>query len=149
LLTADVLAFLEARRVAHLATASQRGQPHVVPVCFAVLGQTVYSAIDEKPKRGQPLSLRRVRNVSTNPQASLVADVYDDADWNRLGFVLLSGRARMIEPGGDEHATAVARLRERYAQYHAMRLEERPVLALDIERVTTWGKLEAAGLRGS
>jgi PPOX class probable F420-dependent enzyme len=141
-LTAGVLAFLERQRVAHLATASERGQPHVVPICFAVVGQTVYSAIDEKPKRGEPYRLRRVRNVLTNPHATLVADVYDDADWTRLGFVLLAGRARMIEPGGDEHARAVASLRERYAQYLDMALDQRPVLALDVERVTTWGKLD-------
>lgn len=140
-LNADVIAFLERQRLAHLATASERGQPHVVPICFALVGQTVYSAIDEKPKRGEPYRLRRVRNVLRNPQATLVADIYDDADWTRLGFVLLSGRARMIEPGGDEHARAVARLRERYAQYREMALDQRPVLALDVERVTTWGKL--------
>lgn len=143
MLTAGVLAFLERQRVAHLATASERGQPHVVPICFAVVGQTVYSAIDEKPKRGEPYRLRRVRNVLTNPHATLVADVYDDADWTRLGFVLLAGRARMIEPGGDEHARAVASLRERYAQYLDMALDQRPVLALDVERVTTWGEVEA------
>jgi coenzyme F420-0:L-glutamate ligase / coenzyme F420-1:gamma-L-glutamate ligase len=143
LLTPAVLAFLDGQRVAHLATASEHGHPHVVPVCFAVLGQTVYSAIDEKPKRGEPYSLRRVRNILSNPQASLVADVYDEQDWSRLGFVLLAGRARLIEPGGDEHARAVARLRERYLQYQAMALDQRPVVALDVDRVTTWGKLEA------
>ena len=137
-----VAGFLERRRLAHLATADARGRPHVVPVCFAVLGQTLYSAIDEKPKRGEPNTLRRVRNVLANPQASLVADVYDDADWTHLGFVLVSGRARLLAPGGDEHARAVARLRQRYAQYRAMALDQRPVLALDVERVTTWGRLE-------
>jgi PPOX class probable F420-dependent enzyme len=142
-LTSDVVSFLERRRVAHLATASARGQPHVVPICFAVLGETVYSAIDEKPKRVGAYRLQRVRNVLSNPQAMLVADVYDDTDWTRLGFVLLSGRARVIEPGGDEHAMAVGRLRERYAQYRAMALDQRPVLALDVDRLTTWGKLEA------
>jgi PPOX class probable F420-dependent enzyme len=138
-----VRGFLGRRRVAHLGTADAAGRPHVVPVCFAVLGHSVYSAIDEKPKRGTPYSLRRVRNVSSNPHASLVADVYDDRDWTRLGFVLLSGRARLIEPGAEEHTRALASLRERYAQYRDMALEHRPVLALDIERVTTWGKLES------
>ena len=142
-LTAGVVAFLERRQLAHLATADTAGRPHVVPVCFAVLGQTVYSAIDEKPKRGEPSALRRVRNVVANPRACLVADVYDHADWSRLGFVLVSGGARLIPPGGDEHARAVARLRERYTQYRGMALEGRPVLAVDIEHVTTWGRLEA------
>ena len=138
----EVAAFLERQRVAHLATASERGRPHVVPVCFAVVGETVYSAIDEKPKRGEPYALRRVRNVLANPRACLVADVYDDRDWSRLGFVLVSGPARLVDAGGDEHTYALASLRQRYAQYHAMALDERPMLALDIERVVTWGKLD-------
>jgi coenzyme F420-0:L-glutamate ligase/coenzyme F420-1:gamma-L-glutamate ligase len=141
-LTPEVVAFLERQRIAHLATASDRGEPHVVPVCFAVLRQSVYSAIDEKPKRGEPYALRRIRNVLSNPQATLVADVYDDRDWTRLGFVLLYGKARLIEPGADEHTRALTRLRQRYVQYASMALEQRPVLALDVERVTTWGKLE-------
>jgi PPOX class probable F420-dependent enzyme len=134
-----VIAFLARQRVAHLATADERGRPHVVPVCFAMLGQTVYSPIDEKPKRGEPRGLRRVRNVLANPQAALVADEYDDQDWTRLGFVLLHGRARLLDPPGREHTSAVAALRQRYRQYQAMALDERPVLALDVERVTSWG----------
>ena len=141
LLEPRVLAFLARRRVAHLATADERGRPHVVPVCFGLVGATVYSAIDEKPKRGEPRRLRRLRNVVANPRAALVADVYDDRDWARLGFVLLQGQARVVEPPGQEHAAAVRSLRERYPQYQHMALDERPVLALDVERVSTWGEL--------
>ena len=43
--------FLDSRRVAHLATADGTGAPHVVPVCFALSGDSVYITIDEKPKR--------------------------------------------------------------------------------------------------
>ncbi|HEY1298453.1 MAG TPA: pyridoxamine 5'-phosphate oxidase family protein, partial [Chloroflexota bacterium] len=42
--------FLERQRVAHLATADASGAPHVVPICFALLAETLYIAIDEKPK---------------------------------------------------------------------------------------------------
>lgn len=135
-----VAAFVQRRRLAHLATASPEAIPYVVPVCFALLGETVYSAIDEKPKTGRPL--RRLRNVLDNPRAVLVADVYDDHDWSRLGFVLLHGTARLLEPSAAEHARALVAVRERYPQYRAMALEERPVLALDVERVTTWGRLD-------
>jgi PPOX class probable F420-dependent enzyme len=135
-----VAAFLARRRVAHLATASANGLPHAVPVCFALVDQTVYSAIDDKPKSGRPL--RRIRNVLDNPRAVVVADVYDDRDWSRLGFVLLHGAARLIEPSTPEHALAVAELRARYAQYTSMALELRPVLAIDVQRVTTWGQLD-------
>jgi PPOX class probable F420-dependent enzyme len=132
--------FLSQQRVAHLATADASGTPHVVPVCFTLVGDTLYVAIDEKPKTGDPLRLRRMRNIAENPRVAVVADAYDDRDWSRLGFVLLKGSARILTHGG-EHAGAVLALREKYAQYRDMALEERPVIAADIHSTTTWGKL--------
>jgi PPOX class probable F420-dependent enzyme len=133
--------FLERARVAHLATADAAGAPQVVPICFALVGERLYVSIDEKPKHAAPMRLRRVRNIAENPQVAVVADVYDDDDWTRLGFVLVRGRARILTDG-DEHRLAIDSLRERYAQYRAMALEERPVIAIDIERVTSWGQLD-------
>jgi PPOX class probable F420-dependent enzyme len=127
-------------RLGHLATADASGKPHVVPVCFAVLENTVYIAIDEKPKRGDPLRLRRLRNIAENPRVAVVVDVYDDADWSRLGFVLLSASARIVNQG-DEHARAISALRDRYPQYRQMTLEGRPVIAADVESSTAWGRL--------
>jgi PPOX class probable F420-dependent enzyme len=134
-------AFLLRQRVAHLATADASGAPHVVPVCFAVLDNTVYIAIDEKPKRGEPAQLRRVRNIVENPRVALVADEYDDADWSRLGFVLLRGTARLVE--GAQKPGAIEALRARYAQYRQMALEDRPVIGIDITRITAWGTARA------
>jgi coenzyme F420-0:L-glutamate ligase / coenzyme F420-1:gamma-L-glutamate ligase len=134
--------FLEGCRVAHLATADASGTPHVVPICFTLLGNTVYVAIDEKPKTADLSRLRRVRNITANPRVSIVADVYHDQDWSRLGFVLVHAVARMLE-GGAEHERAVAALREKYAQYRTMALEDRPVIAADIQAVTSWGTLES------
>jgi PPOX class probable F420-dependent enzyme len=107
-----------------------------VPVCFALDGDTAYSAIDEKPKReGAPL--RRLRNIAANPHVQLLFDVYDDTDWTRLLYVQLRGRARIID-AGEEHARAIALLRARYQQYETMDLELRPVIAIDVERVVEW-----------
>jgi PPOX class probable F420-dependent enzyme len=133
--------FLERQRLAHLATADASGAPHVVPICFSLIGETVYIAIDEKPKRGDPLQLRRLRNIAVTPKVAIVVDVYDDHDWSRLGFVLVRGTARVLTDG-PEHAQAVGSLRAKYAQYQRMALEVRPVIAADIERVTTWGRLQ-------
>jgi PPOX class probable F420-dependent enzyme len=133
--------FLERQRVGHLATVDAAGAPHVVPVCFALIGETLYVAIDEKPKRGDPLKLKRLRNIAEQRQVAIVVDVYDDRDWSRLGFVLVRCGARVLLEG-HEHALAVAALRARYEQYRAMRLDERPVIAADIERITTWGRLD-------
>jgi PPOX class probable F420-dependent enzyme len=133
--------FLERRRVARLATADAAGAPHVVPICFALLGDTLYVAIDEKPKIGDASRLRRLRNIAENPRVAIVADVYDDADWSQLGFVMLRAAARLVHAPAVEHACAIAALREKYAQYRAMALETRPVIAADITRVTVWGHL--------
>jgi PPOX class probable F420-dependent enzyme len=133
--------FLERQRVAHLATADALGAPHVVPICFALIGETVFVSIDEKPKRGAPMQLRRLRNIEANPHVALVADVYDDGDWSRLGFVLVRGRARIVLVG-PEHMRGLAALRAKYAQYRAMALEGRPVIAIDVEHVTSWGQID-------
>jgi PPOX class probable F420-dependent enzyme len=129
-------AFIESQRVGRLATVDEHGRPHAVPVCFALDGDIVYSAIDEKPKRAGA-KLRRLRNIEAQPQVQLLVDIYDDADWSRLRYVQLRGRARIID-AGDEHVRAIALLRGRYAQYEAMALEERPVIAIDVERVVEW-----------
>ena len=105
-------AFLESRRVAHFATADAAGVPHVVPVCFAIEGDSVYIAIDRKPKSGRPL--KRLRNIAENPHVTLTADHYDDEDWTRLRWVMVRGRAALLEEGA-EHAAAHRLLRAKHA----------------------------------
>jgi len=141
----EARAFLDRQRVAHLATADAAGAPHVVPICFARLDETLYVAIDEKPKRGSPGQLRRVRNILANPRVAIVADIYSE-DWSRLAFVLVTGSARLLE-GGHEQRRAIAALRARYPQYASMALEERPVIAVDVARTTSWGTTHAPSSR--
>ncbi len=130
--------FVLAQRVGRLATADARGEPHVVPVCFALEGTTLFITIDEKPKRDARM-LKRLRNIAENLRVAFVADRYDE-DWRRLGWVMLRGRGEILA-AGDEHDHAQALLRERYTQYRAMQLEGLPVIAIRIERVTSWGDL--------
>ncbi|MDE0049986.1 MAG: TIGR03668 family PPOX class F420-dependent oxidoreductase [Rhodospirillales bacterium] len=128
-------AFLEGRRVAHLATVDAKGMPNVGPVCFALAGDTVYMTIDRKPKSGRPL--KRLRNIAENPHVTLTADHYDDDDWSRLRWVMVRGRAEILADGA-EHDDAQARLRAKYPQYRAMDLAPLPVIAIRIERATSW-----------
>ena len=134
--------FLEAQRVAHLATADAQARPHVVPVCFAVSGNRIYITMDDKPKRTDSASLKRLRNIAENPAVALVADRYDDADWARLGWVMVRGNADILSTGS-EHAAAQQLLRNRYPQMETMALEKHPVVAIRIDRVTSWGDLGA------
>ena len=121
-------------RVARLATADARGVPHVVPVVFALAGETVYHAVDRKPKR--TTALKRLANVAENPRASLLADRYEE-DWARLWWVRADGSARVVEPGAGEWDRAIALLRERYEQY-ADAPPEGPAVAVDVERWSGW-----------
>ena len=133
--------FLDYCRVGHLATADRKGMPHVIPVCYVLAEGTLYITIDEKPKRQDRL-LKRVRNILENPQVAFVADRYDE-DWRRLGWVMLRGRAEILEMGA-EHDAAQAMLRARYPQYRAMSLAGLPVIAVRVERAVSWGDLSVA-----
>ena len=137
-------AFLEGQRVAHLATADGAGIPNVGPVCFAVAGDSLYMTIDRKPKSGRPL--KRLRNIAENPHVALTADHYDDEDWSRLHWVMVRGRAEILE-GGAEHDDAQRLLRAKYPQYRAMDLAPLPVIAIRIERVTSWSAAGGGGAR--
>src|SRR5580693_10340023 len=117
MLTSRQQRFLETRRVARLATADARGAPHVIPVCFAVADGTLYSTIDEKPKRRTGAPLKRLRNIAENPAVAVVVDRYDE-DWGRLGWIMLRGHAEILIDG-TEHDDAQALLRSRYPQLDA------------------------------
>jgi PPOX class probable F420-dependent enzyme len=139
MLTEPIRHFLNIGRVGHLATADTTGVPHVLPVCYAVSGEALYITIDEKPKRPSVQPLKRLANILQNPAIAVCVDRYDE-DWSRLAWVMLRGRAEVLADGR-EHDRAQTLLRERYVQYQTMRIEELPVIALRIERVTSWGAI--------
>ena len=131
--------FLLDQRVGRLATADGNGAPHVLPVGYALGGDTLYITIDDKPKRTSGRKLKRLQNTIENPRVAVVVDRYDE-DWSRLGWVMLRGRAEILDDG-DEHDEAQALLRARYPQLIGMQIAGYPVSAVRIERVTSWGDL--------
>ena len=134
----DVRSTLETARHGYLSTASSGGDPHLQPVVFQVLENSIYIAIDEKPKT--TLRLRRLTNIESNPRFALLVDRYDD-DWSQLWWILLRGPADVLWPSKwdqDEALRAIAALRAKYPQYETMGLEERPLLKLMPDRVTRW-----------
>jgi len=138
--TDRIARFLDQARVARLATADRAGVPHLVPVCFAIIDDRLYITIDEKPKSQSGRALKRIRNILENPAVAVLVDRWEE-DWSRLGWVMLRGRAEILD-AGEEHATAQARLLARYPQYATMRLEHEPVIAIRIEKTTSWGNLD-------
>lgn len=134
--------FLNDRRVGHLATADRDAAPHVAPVCFAIFDDTLYVTIDAKPKRNPGAPLKRLRNIAQNPAVAIVVDRYEE-DWRRLGWVMLRGRAEILN-AGQEHDRAQALLRSRYPQLKTMQIAELPVIAVRIANVRSWGNLSRA-----
>jgi PPOX class probable F420-dependent enzyme len=120
-------------RVGRLATLSPGGRPHIVPCCVVLDDQTVYSAVDAKPK--STLALRRLENVKRSASCSLLVDHYAEV-WTELWWVRLDGSGRVIE-GGDERERALALLQAKYEQYRET-TPPGPVLALDIESWRMW-----------
>ncbi len=124
-----------AARVARLATADGAGRPHLVPVTFAVAGDTVYSAVDAKPKTTR--ALRRLANVAVNPRVALLVDHYDDGDWSRLWWVRADGVGRVLDAREPEAQDAITLLVGRYAAYRGQP-PAGPVLAVDVDRWSSW-----------
>ncbi len=135
--TAAELAFLLDARVARLATVDATGRPHMVPVCFAVVDGSIYTPLDDKPKRVEDAQLQRVRNIEANAAVCLLVDRYSE-DWSELAWLQVRARAALVGPGDAGHMPALAALRERYPQYRQMALERRPVLRLLPDRVVSW-----------
>jgi PPOX class probable F420-dependent enzyme len=124
---------LTAARVARLATIDPDGRPHVVPIVFVVDSETLYSAVDHKPKRSR--TLRRIENARTRPDVTVLVDHYED-DWRRLWWIRLRGRARVLD-SGEERERALELLADKYEQYKTQR-PDGPVLAVDIIEVRDW-----------
>jgi PPOX class probable F420-dependent enzyme len=118
-------------RVARLATVAHDGRPRVVPCCFVLAGDVVYSAVDEKPKASPDLA--RLKDMAVHPDVTLVVDHYSE-DWDAVWWARVRGTARMT--GGAEEATAVSLLREKYPQYQDHQLAR--VVAVDVTEVRGW-----------
>jgi PPOX class probable F420-dependent enzyme len=133
--------FIRDHRVARLATADDKSQPMVVPICYAFDGERFYTPIDEKPKRVARGELKRVRNIRANPRAALVIDDYSE-NWSDLEYVLVTGEAAILESSDPEHTRAVKLLREKYSQYQSMAIDQRPIIRITPRRIKRWTPVE-------
>lgn len=127
----DLLA--EARR-ATLATIRPDGRPRLVPICFVVIDDVIWSPIDEKRKStSDPRALARVRDIETRPDVTVLVDRWSE-DWTDLAWLRVEGRAELA---GSVPAVVDA-LRAKYPQYAAHDLEHRPMITISVEHATSW-----------
>jgi PPOX class probable F420-dependent enzyme len=123
----------DAAPIARLATVDPAGNPRVVPCCFALDGDVVYSAVDHKPKRTSRLA--RLDDTRGNPAVCLVVDHYED-DWSKLWWVRLDGTARVVEDG-PERQRGVELLVAKYRQYQERR-PTGPVIVIAVAQSRSW-----------
>jgi len=128
----DAPARFGAARVARLATTDADGSPHLVPVVFALVGETVWTAVDAKPKT--TTALRRLDNVRAHPAVSLLVDHYAD-DWATLWWVRADGVATVLDV--DEGRAGLDALTAKYPQYQN-NPPPGPVLRVDVTRWVSW-----------
>jgi len=135
---ASVAGFITEGRVGRLGTADSSGQPLVLPICYAFDGESLFSAIDAKPKTQSGERLKRIRNIRDNAKVSVVIDHYDE-DWTQLRYVIIEGQAQILTDGPD-FSRGADLLLGKYPQYRAMGLDRGTGLMIKVKpaRVTQW-----------
>jgi len=137
------LELLHYSKIARLATVDpDNNQPYVVPVVFAFDGNNIFIPIDDKPKKtSNSKQLKRVKNIQKNPNISFLIDTYDDEDWNNLSYLMIQGKARIVNMVNDTDIIKKAHLllSEKYLQYKNTIVgigDE--CIVIDIQKTITW-----------
>lgn len=132
---------LDSHRVARFVSVDEHGDPLVVPVCFVLRDDFLYTPIDSKPKEVSALELKRVRNIIGNSKVSFLVDHYDE-DWSKLYYIIIYGKAELLYDG-DEYRVSLKALTKKYNQYKKMDLENLglPVIKIIPDRIISWGNL--------
>jgi len=131
--------FINSQRIGRLATVDENGKPLVLPVCFALRGNIIYTPIDKKPKKVTAYNLRRLKNIYSNPNVSIVFDRYSE-DWTRLYYIMVEGEASVIQEG-EEYKHSLNSLVQKYDQYREMGLLSLglPVIKIEPKKIICWG----------
>lgn len=125
-------------RVATLGTVTATGLPHLVPVVFAVAGDLVYSAVDDKPKSTR--RLRRLDHIRATGRVSLLVDEYDE-DWTRLWWVRVDGSADVVDATTATGSAGIRALVDKYPQY-GEGAPSGPVIAVRPRHWASWSARE-------
>lgn len=130
---AEALTRLGGSRIGHLGSVTPAGHPHLVPVTFALVGDSIVTAVDQKPKT--TMNLQRLANVEYHRRATILADHYQE-DWAELWWVRIAGPA-VVHSDGHSWEAAREALTAKYDQYRR-RPPEGPSIHIEIDKVTFW-----------
>jgi PPOX class probable F420-dependent enzyme len=131
-------ALLESCHVARLGLLDDGGHPRVLPVTYALAGDQIWSAIDQKPKRSDT-EPARIRFLRRDPRVALTVDRYSD-DWDQLAWVQVLGEVEIL--AATEAPDALEALSVKYPQYREAP-PPGPLLSLTPERCLFWSAGES------
>ena len=138
----QILEPLNNSKIARLATVDPgNNQPYVVPVVFAFNGNNIFIPIDDKPKTVNSNQLKRVKNIQQNPNISFLIDTYDDKDWNNLSYLMIQGKAKIVNmlKDTDTIKTAHFLLSEKYLQFKKIVVGIGDIcIVIDIQKAISW-----------
>ena len=121
--------------MARLGTVGAGGQPHLVPCCFALDGDALYTAVDDV-KTKTTRALRRLDNIRLRPSVCILVDHYDD-DWSALWWIRMDGVARVVDAASPDGRAGLQLLTEKYLPYRSSPLLG-PVIVVEITRWLAW-----------
>ena len=117
-----------------LCTANDERGTDAVPIVFAVVNEYLAFPIDTvKPKSST--QLRRIRNLESDPRATVLVQHWDKNDWSKLWWV----RAELTwihAPSTTDSISLEAALTAKYEQYSDQPFTE--IHMFRIERLTGW-----------
>jgi nitroimidazol reductase NimA-like FMN-containing flavoprotein (pyridoxamine 5'-phosphate oxidase superfamily) len=131
-LSGEEAAFVEAARVAHIATTAPDGSPHVVPISPVLDLDRLLFATE--------IRTAKVRNIRANASVTVCVDRYSE-DWTALQQVILYGAAYFIETGMEFERDRNL-LYGKFPQYPTEApIEEGSsiIVEIEVERASTWG----------
>ena len=123
--------FIQAMRVVRVATVDTNGMLHNVPVCPVVERDKIYFATERKA--------RKVQNIKSNPNVTLIYDEYTEA-WNFLRGVMIQATARIVN--ATEFRALRKRIYAKYPQYEseaALGERDSVIVELKPDKKFSWG----------
>ena len=135
-LNQKTMALIKEAKVARLATVDQKLHPYVVPVVFVFHENLFFIPLDEKKKTVNSKNLKRVKNIEKNPNVTLLIDKYQN-DWKKLFFLMIHGKAKVID-GNNKLMDKIHKLLvSKYPQYKKIGIGDF-CITINPTKVTFW-----------
>ncbi len=136
---------LEKMQCGRLGVLSEDGTIDLMPVVFAKVKESIFTPIDEKPKRRGRVT--RLDSIKMSPSVTLLLDHYSSS-WADLWWIKLKGNACEIDERSCKFPAAVAALKQKYGQYNNIGVVQKThptLIEIQYTEIKVWAYSGAAG----